>query len=326
MLEELKIKISLLSAGEVWGNEQLNVFRKVGTAFEANPLVPLTGGYTSREFAQDQQTCWVYTKDSATIPIYGGQHGIRVIRADGTPHWYLSTRRHGAIVPVIDARPILDYIKDKIVTDSNGVQRVELGHYITEPASAEEAEQLNKLYQQKNIQDSPLKVLSRTYTFDSRRPNEETKAFEPISYNVINFKDKNYIRLIANPNFLTSKEPLNNGKTYESGDYVWMQEEPVSWLYDEKSQKLISEKALVSGIRFTKEPEYDGNFEETEINSYLKIMANDMFRDVEFIKKDSIINQEPKDTCSYEFVYTGNNNREESNSEVKSKTLTKKLK
>lgn len=302
MLEELKIKMSLQSVGEVWGTaeeEQSSKSKKLGTMTKVHSLVALTGGYVTNMFSLNKQdlTGWVYTRDYALNPLNSDQQGTIVIRADGTPQWYLSTRRHGAIVPEIDASPILDYIKDKIVTDSNGVQRVELGHYITEPASVEEAEQLDKLYQQKNIQDSSLKVLSKTYTFNSRRPNEEDKPFEPISYNVINFKDKNYIRLIANPNFLTSKEPLNNGKTYESGDYVWMQEEPVSWIYDEKKKILTSEYGLVSGIS------------PLEMSFYLKIMANDMFRDVEFIKEDSIIIQDHKDTCLYEFVYPRNNHK-----------------
>ena len=66
-----------------------------------------------------------------------------------------------------------------------------------------------------------------------------------------------------------SKMVLSNGVKYKKGDYVWLRVSPVKWLIDDKTKLLISERALLSGIVFSLEDSYDGDFNNTEMFKYL---------------------------------------------------------
>jgi len=69
---------------------------------------------------------------------------------------------------------------------------------------------------------------------------------------------------------------LSNGKTYETGDKVWIEVLPVKWLYDENAGLLLSRDILVSSIAFSNENYYEGDFESTEICTFLNTrFAND---------------------------------------------------
>ena len=82
----------------------------------------------------------------------------------------------------------------------------------------------------------------------------------------------------------------------ENGEYAWLDVRPVIWLVD-KTDTLISERNLLSGVSFSIDG-YDGNFENTEMYSFLNnVMFRDIFQDYlpkreetkEENKKDNIL-------------------------------------
>ena len=95
-----------------------------------------------------------------------------------------------------------------------------------------------------------------------------------------------YIRVKANVGYRGKRGFSNNG-WYGDGDYVWVEVSPVVWILDDKSKSLISEKELVSGIRFHNDMEdYTGAFSKTEMKQYLDYyMFHDLFQSVNFTRK-----------------------------------------
>ena len=114
------------------------------------------------------------------------------------------------------------------------------------------------------------------------------------------FNDKKYIRYKVDLRFYNSVY-IHRRFEKENGEYAWLDVRPVRWLVD-KTDTLISEYNLLSGVSFSMDG-YDGNFENTEMYSFLNnVMFRDMFQDYLTKKEDEKdelkkeeVKKEPKD-------------------------------
>ena len=94
----------------------------------------------------------------------------------------------------------------------------------------------------------------------------------------------NYARVFNGDKYISNVYAENN-KIY------WFKIEPVKWFVDEKSNLIISDKILFSGIPFNLEEFHDNNFENTYIYNYLnKYVVREMFCN------ETIISNKQKDT------------------------------
>ena len=82
--------------------------------------------------------------------------------------------------------------------------------------------------------------------------------------------------------------------TSTSGKSVWIEVAPVKWLFDEDAGMLISKTILISGIQFSSDNNYDGDFAKTPINRYL----NSTF--AEDIKPSVLRDMTPEEKAQYE--------------------------
>ena len=65
------------------------------------------------------------------------------------------------------------------------------------------------------------------------------------------YNEKRFVRVLADSMFYNfAKFRLSNTHMYQNGDVVWINVEPVSWLYDEERCQLLSEKNLINQYSF----------------------------------------------------------------------------
>ena len=153
---------------------------------------------------------------------------------------------------------------------------VELGEYPQDICFRFFDNSLEELQKTNSIMET-----GRTYHINNQDYKEYkfpdgTKAI----YYKVDLEDRNFIS-------------VNGMYDFINGSYVWVEVSPVKWLVD-KTDTLISEYGLLSGVRFNKDS-YDGNFENTEMYSFLNnVMFKDMFQDY-LPKKEEIKEESKKD-------------------------------
>ena len=179
-----------------------------------------------------------------------------------------------AIRPIMHIKDYntFNYTKNNEIETENGIIEVQYGEY---PQYAPE-QKIQELLE-KEYQSNKLKITGKKYTFNSRiNPEKDNYEFNPAKYNEYIYHDKKYIRIktISKNN----KIVLSNGEKYKSNEYIWIEVSPVTWLYDEETNTLISKECLLSGIRFN-DKEYYGEFKYTEMYNYMqRYMSKDIFQ------------------------------------------------
>lgn len=125
-----------------------------------------------------------------------------------------------------------------------------------------------QLLLEEKYQKGELRLTGNKYTFDKTNLKEYFNPFNPITYDEYEIYNNRYIRY--NVELTKGEIVLSNGISYKNGDYVWLEVTPIVWLIDFKTKKLISDRCLLSGIRFDNPAkEYYGDFQNTEMNEYL---------------------------------------------------------
>ena len=165
---------------------------------------------------------------------------------------------------------------------TNGTYEVLYGEYPQYAVSKYENTTLENLYKQNG-----LKKTGKSYTTDSNSWDDYNSGFKPMSHEEFVYNNKKYIRFISrNEIHGNSDVNLSNGLLLRDFNNVpvWILVEPISWLVDEKTKKLISKRCLFAGIRFNPD-KYDCDFKDTEIHKFM----NEVF--LKEIKTDQTFNQ-----------------------------------
>ena len=285
--------LTLLSEGQIWGNSsesQLEVIRKYGTKAAITYLCVLTGSYlcedTDYNIDEDKSLTgrtsrfWTRSDD-------GVYHvcGVNLTGNRSNKHRY---QRNGVVRPALQSSVIFSQISPNRVRGYNGTEEVEYGEY---PQNAADSRMQNILESEYN---RGMNKTGRSYTFDSVKYDDYDTGFKPVTYEEYEYQGKEYIRIKANSDFGSNKFKLSNGVEYRNGDYVWVEVSPVKWLIDDRTGILISNKGLVSGIRFLdKNLDYTGDFDRTEMKEYLdRYMLRDLTQTVTFTRVQNMTPEE----------------------------------
>ena len=188
-----------------------------------------------------------------------------VIHTGNVNRSYVYQRYHGA-------RPALPFssisniptngVSGGAKKSKDGILEVEYGYYPQKAVSKSLQTRLEQAYKDGNI-----KKTGNKYTTDSRRYDEYYETFSKRELEEFEFEGHRYVRVEAN---LSDKRCiLSNGENYNYGDIVWVEVSPVKWLVDEKEKIMLSDKILFAGVQFKHTGDYDGNFEETDIKSFM---------------------------------------------------------
>ena len=231
----------LLTQEQVFGTDRIDIIGAIGTECGRSDFAILADNDSGRE----RNGRWFLS----SAPGYGD---VCMVDRDGSRAISYSTSR-GGIRPVIACRDISAFSDKRSVTAS-GFEAVSFGEYPQNAADRDAAKLLDQ-------------------EFAGSRLIKTGKRYGA-QYDEFQHDGHKYIRAAC-----TSTDPvlLSDGKSYKDGDIVWIEVTPVRWLYDERAGLLVSENILMSGLLFSAESYYDGDFEKTAIYNYLNTtFAQDM--------------------------------------------------
>ena len=246
-----------LTLSEVLGKDKLQIFEKCGTRCMVTDFSILLGcNYMSIPGNETDKAGWWWTKTRFNeLEVMG-------ITINGTEGIVYQDESRICIRPAINYSKIEMYAKNK-KTNQHGVLEVEYGEYPQTTASEEISKALEYAYNKES-----LKQTGKTYTSYPQIDSNYKKNLIPKKYFEYEFSGKKYIRIV-NSKIIYGKE-LSNGRKIEIDEPYWIEIQPIKWLIDEKTNKAITEKLILTGIDFNTISDTKGNFEETDIYKFME--------------------------------------------------------
>lgn len=256
----------LLKKEEVVGEVALEVIRNYGEATAATDLAIILGG------DMDVSVCRTAENDRS-----GGFWTMSCDSYCGTVHcinfWHPFTCGPRAITPSI--RPVLpaseafllcpNAVRELRLKNGKTVKIAEWGEYPQTIASEAVSRKLEA-----GFQNEKLSQTGKKYTLPSTVLSTQNIPFNQLQkYPEYELGGKRHIRIEADLPNSDECSVLSNGHHIKFGEICWVEVRPIEWLIDEKTGKWISKKSLLSGVPFDTKPDYMGDFDKTNIKSYM---------------------------------------------------------
>ena len=249
-------EVTLLNRNQVFGDKIISPIKDLGTKCPLTDFAKVLGAsvsfvdvdYNEFDIAYDRCTkgrTGRYCLSSGNIDgVDGNGH---------TFYGYSDERNYGV-------RPALIFsIPDEEIKKNGIPSSMEYGEYPQYAVSKYMASELERAYQSGKIEKT-----GKTYTSDSSRGN--TSPFNAKKHEEYKYDGKKYVRIMYKNK---GNYKLADGDVYEEGDYVWIEVSPIEWHIDSAAKIMVSDRLLVSGIRFCSNREYNGNFKTTEMYNFL---------------------------------------------------------
>ena len=288
--------LTFLTEEQIFGDKakginQLDIFAKVGTKAAITDFSILSGGYVSDNYHIDSDKSlkgrtgysWSSTRD-------GGTHA-RCVDSGGTSGWHdRDDRNVSARSASLSSGGSPSIIPPNAVRGQDGVLRFKEGEYPQTAAGADVSAQLDAA-----LKNGTLKTTGKAYTTDSHRWNEIYESFTPLTHTEYEYAGKKYIQVKAN--LYNENVSLSNGGHVKTGEAIWVEVEPITWLYDEKTGIMVTEKLIFAGVQFNEQP-YDGDFSKTTIKNFMdtyvaKEIRTDYGQDAEGPHKQMLFAEKP---------------------------------
>ncbi len=260
-----------LTREQLFGDKQLEVLKKYGMRIVVSDFARLLGGGVSDIYylsEDDELKDRVGTYWSASYEDKNHNSFINVVYDDHSNNWSVPYLRHLVARPVLMFPNIksINLITEKLVewanASKNGVIKVDYGEYPQMAVPKMYGKLLEREYQKQR-----LKATGKTYTTDSRKPDEYDEGFQAMQHTEFEYSGMRCVRVIANLNCKTIA--ISNDVKVKNGDVVWVEVQPIRWLVDMKSKILVSMIGIFAGVRFNQRGNYDGNFRNTEIKKFM---------------------------------------------------------
>ena len=254
----------------IFGKKALSIFEKYGTKAAITDFAILLGGYVSINTINDSNELkdrtglyWTKTNHNNT--------DARAVNWSGIDGCGIVYERRGGCRPALPFSSISSIASNR-VRGNYGVLRVEYGEYPQYVVDKNEQDILENLYN-----SNLLNPTGKVYTTDSRKYDEYDKDFVPNTLTEYEYNGRKFVKVIANSAFDGNEFKLSNGESYKDGDAVWVEVSPITWLVDEEKDIAVSERIIVAGIQFNKERNYKGDFDKTNMNSFMNTyLVNDI--------------------------------------------------
>jgi len=271
-------ELTFLETDQIYGNRELEIFRRRGTKAAITDFAILLGGAVSTSHyvighnSLDKRTGYYWTKTS------DGDFDAHIVRLNGDGGFNsVPDRSNGARV-VLTIPDVSSIPSNGVFRKANdGILEIEYGYYPRSAVSKEMQHLLEQLFE-----SNMLNKTGNTYTTDSWEYDSDEK-FLSQSHTEYKFDEKKYIRVKAN--LYHSPVTLSNGEKYSFDDYVWLEVQPVKWLVDEKEKIMITEELIFAGVQFNNKSNYKSNFENTDIKLFM-----DRYLSKELFQSSNIIN------------------------------------
>ena len=256
---------TFLTIEQIFGSYPIDVIKKRGTRAAITDFSVILGG-----FVYDYEHVNGDTSLEGRTGLYwttAAEDGnLLVVDYHGNCAYRLVYSRYGG------ARPALPFSSiGSIPTNGesgkkarDGVLEVEYGYYPQQAVPRDMQERLEQAYRSSSISKT-----WNSYTTDSVACDDYDTAFQPQTHQEYEYNGKRYVRIEANSFFKGGSLTLSNGEQYYYGDNVWVEVEPVKWLVDEREKMMITEKIIFAGVQFNNERNYTGNFDRTDIKTFM---------------------------------------------------------
>lgn len=185
---------------------------------------------------------------------------VSYIEDDGKADTLLYTGGLG-IRPVADFSSLKDSSKFKYKKREDGIVEIEYGYCLQDAVSKKMQDELNNVTAVNSLvisSEQKEKIKSILQVSDILQTNDKyfnnIKIYDAISYDEIpiyKYNNRRFANItVQNHNVIRNSFYLSNGKSYQNGEKVWIEEKPVKWLLDEEQGLMISEMILQAGIKF----------------------------------------------------------------------------
>ena len=254
--------ITFLTEEQIFGDAQIDILKKYGTACAITDFSILLGGYVNDDYHTKEgdtgrdRTGWWWTRsddgdnDACGVTYGGNAYTLNVLIRDS------------------GARPALPYssissIASNEVRGSFGIKEVEYGEYPQTIVDERFSRELEENYKR----GTGIRKTGKTYTTNSVNYDDYDTSFEPRKHEEFEYKGRKYIRIVGNYNGEDYK--LSDGRKIVSGEPYWVAVEPIKWLIDERANIALSKKIIFSGVQFQRTRDYKGDFSRTDIKQFI---------------------------------------------------------
>ena len=265
-------EFTFLTKEQCLGDDQLELFKKRGMAAKFTDFSMVLGGgvddvdeYYYGDGIPSTVDCtgcyWTRGPFGLAVHVVGSEFAMIPIEA----------RSVGArmVLPIKSVHKVPNNGAGVDMADDNFLQ-VEYGYYPQSAVSKSMQKVLENAYK-----EGEMRKTKNTYTTDSVRVRElvsDDVTFHPQVHQEYEYKGKRYVRVSANI-FKGPKDNkhviLSNGQEVHLGDNVWIEVEPVKWSIDDKSNLMVTDKIIFSGINFGIKAEKSPTFEDTHIKKFI---------------------------------------------------------
>ncbi|MBQ6324261.1 MAG: hypothetical protein IJI22_05475, partial [Bacilli bacterium] len=254
-------EFTFLDYEQVFGDKQLDIFKKYGPKAAITDFAILLGGFVSSDYyiiegdARENRTGWWFTK----TPYCDGNE--YVISDYGYSSWLFANSRTSCVRPVLPYS-LIQSISSSIVRDRYGIKEVEYGEYPQTIVDENYSCDLERAYN-----SGSLKITGKNYTTDSVSFQDTDTSFRARTHTEYEYNGSKYIRFVGDSN--CNGEVLSDGRKIEIGNVYWVCVEPITWLVDEKANIALTKKLLFSGVQFKNKKDYKGDFDKTDIKFFM---------------------------------------------------------
>lgn len=281
-------KLTLLEENQIFGDSAIEIIRKRGTKTAITDYAMLLGGYVSDNYSVDDSNSldkrtgwyWTKTKDNDNDEYINNACMVNVA---GYKEYHDVAVDFGGIRPCMTFSSIDDLTKNrKCRRAKDGILEIEYGHYPRKAVTSDLYFELENCHRYNQLTKTGNKYRTDYLQYFSESVQDIIDNYDPYEYE---YKGKKYVRV--NPTPHDHNLLLSNGEKHNPDNIIWVEVEPVKWLVDEKTNIMITEEIIASGVDFGHSL-YTGNFENTEIKKYIdKYLSTELFQNI--VKKDTNI-------------------------------------
>ncbi len=143
---------------------------------------------------------------------------------------------------------------------------IEYGFYpqtaVNPKTNPEIIQQLNEMYKKKEGRTGNVYTFNKHPVVDSYGCTNPARRFSPWKHFEYELNGNRYVRVQSK----VDNRFIGNRKNHK----YWIKVEPIEWLLDEETGKMIARRALLSGISIVATKNgYDGNFKQSQLYHYL---------------------------------------------------------
>ncbi len=290
-----KEQLTILDIDQI---KNLNVLKN-NLSYTLTDFALLTGAAVSSRSSQGY--CW--TKNHSL-----GTGRVMVISSSGQISSKDAFSRHGVIRPIILPGEITQTILAN-EEEKDGI--ISFGYYPQDVVSSSFAEKLEKLFV-----SNQLKSTNHFYTIDARPFDDEESSFVPCRLMEYEYQGRKFIRVKSN--YASNNVTLSDQQKHKNHFFEWVEVSPVTWIVDHESGALIAEKGLLSGISFHSEKDYQGDFSNTNLQSFFdQFLFDNLFEKTPYEKEETIKEYVPLQKPSIEDFSSYQKFRQTSSKELK---------